>query len=587
MKAYKIKVIVKNSKPAVWWRIIIPAGITYSTLAVILSDIVPEEAGKNFTFEYYQKRVIFESTAKKPLESYSWMYDAVEACKTFIDDFFDDMQNMSFKVNNADLRIETEEILSDCLLKYPEEIKHSKAVTDDRVKNTLETSYTVSEGEPEFKKYTSLINAKKKGVLNLKCSQNPVSDKNNTEYSMHNILNKKLSNGFLNSVSEISLSQYLEKIPLVHLKNTANALNITNYEKLNEEELSGKIWYYILNEDNFYRLFLNFNDIEIESFERVLNSSYYIRSKEDDDFSNLMFLRLVIVFENERVIVPSEVAELYKKINTEEFQTERKKVRWIIDILSLIIRPYYGYIPKEKFCLLCRRKTTPVITPSEVMTLYDKILYQLNRCFIRDDLIVSKDLEKDELFQYVKNLHGDKPYYIMSENEIEDIINYGYPLLNSHYKKLKSFFVQYWHTDIYNIEILLEDVHNTIIFEYGFNDVMKCLNEHGVPQSGVFDTDKFINILQDVYNNTRTYYNCGHTPQEMSKYMRTVKPKNVTVAKNKPVAVLADIKADEEDSRRKKRRKPGKIYPNDPCPCGSGKKYKKCCGRTTSAGEEN
>ncbi len=25
--------------------------------------------------------------------------------------------------------------------------------------------------------------------------------------------------------------------------------------------------------------------------------------------------------------------------------------------------------------------------------------------------------------------------------------------------------------------------------------------------------------------------------------------------------------------------KEAKIYPNDPCPCGSGKKYKKCCGR--------
>ncbi|MEQ2575744.1 SEC-C metal-binding domain-containing protein [Mediterraneibacter faecis] len=22
-----------------------------------------------------------------------------------------------------------------------------------------------------------------------------------------------------------------------------------------------------------------------------------------------------------------------------------------------------------------------------------------------------------------------------------------------------------------------------------------------------------------------------------------------------------------------------KVYPNDHCPCGSGKKYKKCCGR--------
>ena len=26
-------------------------------------------------------------------------------------------------------------------------------------------------------------------------------------------------------------------------------------------------------------------------------------------------------------------------------------------------------------------------------------------------------------------------------------------------------------------------------------------------------------------------------------------------------------------------RKDQKVYPNDPCPCGSGKKYKKCCGK--------
>ncbi len=28
--------------------------------------------------------------------------------------------------------------------------------------------------------------------------------------------------------------------------------------------------------------------------------------------------------------------------------------------------------------------------------------------------------------------------------------------------------------------------------------------------------------------------------------------------------------------------KEAKIFPNDPCPCGSGKKYKKCCGRNAS-----
>ncbi|RXM02456.1 hypothetical protein EO238_29585, partial [Citrobacter sp. AAK_AS5] len=29
------------------------------------------------------------------------------------------------------------------------------------------------------------------------------------------------------------------------------------------------------------------------------------------------------------------------------------------------------------------------------------------------------------------------------------------------------------------------------------------------------------------------------------------------------------------------RREEPRIGRNDPCPCGSGKKYKKCCGRTS------
>ncbi len=30
--------------------------------------------------------------------------------------------------------------------------------------------------------------------------------------------------------------------------------------------------------------------------------------------------------------------------------------------------------------------------------------------------------------------------------------------------------------------------------------------------------------------------------------------------------------------------KEDKVYPNDPCPCGSGKKYKKCCGKVGEKG---
>lgn len=45
------------------------------------------------------------------------------------------------------------------------------------------------------------------------------------------------------------------------------------------------------------------------------------------------------------------------------------------------------------------------------------------------------------------------------------------------------------------------------------------------------------------------------------------------------VAKVTGTNKDETAVRVPKKREEKKIYPNDPCPCGSGKKYKQCCGR--------
>ena len=45
------------------------------------------------------------------------------------------------------------------------------------------------------------------------------------------------------------------------------------------------------------------------------------------------------------------------------------------------------------------------------------------------------------------------------------------------------------------------------------------------------------------------------------------------------VAKVTGTNKDDSAAKQPIRRKEGKIYPNDPCPCGSGKKYKQCCGR--------
>ncbi len=45
------------------------------------------------------------------------------------------------------------------------------------------------------------------------------------------------------------------------------------------------------------------------------------------------------------------------------------------------------------------------------------------------------------------------------------------------------------------------------------------------------------------------------------------------------VAKVTGTNKDDSVAAAPKKRAAAKIYPNDPCPCGSGKKYKQCCGR--------
>lgn len=65
--------------------------------------------------------------------------------------------------------------------------------------------------------------------------------------------------------------------------------------------------------------------------------------------------------------------------------------------------------------------------------------------------------------------------------------------------------------------------------------------------------------------------------EETVRMMYTVKVKTNDEPKREQVLKANPVKADNSLSgARTVKKKPGR---NDPCPCGSGKKYKKCCGR--------
>jgi uncharacterized protein YecA (UPF0149 family) len=106
---------------------------------------------------------------------------------------------------------------------------------------------------------------------------------------------------------------------------------------------------------------------------------------------------------------------------------------------------------------------------------------------------------------------------------------------------------------------IVEDCVYATRIGHGPNEILDYLSKQFE-----FDSLETVKALMDkvvhLMNNTRQWFLKGYTPTEMSaqekKYL-------------KPTAKIND-----RDSE-----KVVKIGRNEPCPCGSGEKYKKCCGR--------
>ncbi len=94
------------------------------------------------------------------------------------------------------------------------------------------------------------------------------------------------------------------------------------------------------------------------------------------------------------------------------------------------------------------------------------------------------------------------------------------------------------------------DLHEMIQDGVKTSDVMDYLIKRGYRFNGTDTVNQFAQLLMNVHNNTRMYINNGFTPQELFE--------NYERPNLKPLP---------------------KIGRNEPCPCGSGLKYKRCCGR--------
>ena len=209
---------------------------------------------------------------------------------------------------------------------------------------------------------------------------------------------------------------------------------------------------------------------------------------------------------------------------------------------------------------------------------YEKFMEILNElsekddiCIIKGDKMIWKAVLQDNLYEKIEEFQGDRDFYIPTVEETLDYAKHGYPSQDVSYRKLASFLRDELHISEEKIEELLYIVYKEFSMDGMLSDIMEEFKKRDI----VFDSDRqmerFAPIMMEVNNNTRMLDFRGYTPNEVSRAEQAAAPAPVVPAMPSFVP-MANTPAVNMQPKKK-------VYPNDPCPCGSGKKYKKCCGR--------
>lgn len=312
-----------------------------------------------------------------------------------------------------------------------------------------------------------------------------------------------------------------------------------------------------------------------------------------------------------------DVADIFRKIDDSEFRKDQRKKGWMVKCVQFFVN-YYGIAPLEVIYDMYSLKISsnmdemidmmwnmPAdIIASGIFTM-DMLGMQdwpeTDPVYSKNGLLVYMPLLEDEGFDSLLKQQMGKDFYIPSENQIDEICRYGYEESLPTYRKLKEFFMKRLHLQREQACSWCLNVWANSYEGDSPTDLMEKMSEANIELKDDKELEEFMQLQMNAHNDTRMRVNRGHKPRELAYKNFLSGPPKVVPGSSNAAALLKDaadqlktmgIQVDLDGNadvisttsfpdgiNGKAVRSERKVYPNDPCPCGSGKKYKKCCGR--------
>ncbi len=338
---------------------------------------------------------------------------------------------------------------------------------------------------------------------------------------------------------------------MAQLTEICRRYDFRGYSKFKKSQMVDFINNSIFEKDTFEKIVISMNNHLTEC---MRNDVYAVNGTE-----NMEYIQIVrnsfgcLDNKTNEILIAADIKQEFKNIFTPDFEEKYNFFRSIITYCRALTE-LWGIVPYEKIIEIYNSQNNGNITQSDLDFAIECSKYAIDCYYIPQDnykRIVSESLfVNDGDVEKLVSAQQNKPYYIPDKKQLIHYSDDMYFDKTPFCHDMSVFLCEYANLEKNIADELTDEVALMARMNCNYQDIIYYLEQYHI----VFDQsdiNKFFRIYMGIYNNSRIWENRGYTPLEL----------NALYTKGS-VPVTSK-----------------KIGRNDPCPCGSGKKYKRCCGQ--------
>lgn len=328
-----------------------------------------------------------------------------------------------------------------------------------------------------------------------------------------------------------TLTDYLMTKTKKELVTIAKYHHMAGYSSLNKEQLGNKLGTYLLLPSVMHSFFVYLGDDELDTF---FHTSSHLILYQRFCQGGYCFLQ-----KDGTYVIPDEVKQ--HPIFTASFRKEQHKKSFLLDCIHTA-GYLYGCCPVSILLKMYQSSLGISIDLTTFLKELQDIPHYYHSFVIKNHLLIPLALYENDLYKKIQKCQGVLPFFLPEKTVILHLARYGCFPEDVHTKKLTTTLCRSFSISPMEAKILSGKIQS--IFRQGgsISDAISFLQT----KTDSFPKEQALLVsLNDVFSHTRLLLCRGYTASQAVEL----------------------------------RKKSTKIYPNSPCPCGSGKKYKNCCGR--------